>query len=92
MKPQINLRLPEDLLKRAERYAKRHGYRNLQDFATESIREKLYEKDSIKETLEIMKNKELMASLRRSREDVRKGRVISWEELQRRWKTEHAEK
>lgn len=92
MKPQINLRLPEDLLKKAERYAKVHGYRNIQNLVTESIREKLYEKESIKETMEIMKNKELMKNIRKSLQDVKAGRVVSWEEMQRRWKARHAEK
>lgn len=45
MKPQINLRLPEDLKKIAEKYAKVHKYRNLQELATESIREKVMEKN-----------------------------------------------
>lgn len=44
MKPQINLRLPEDLKKAAERYAKLHKYRNLQELATEAVREKIMEK------------------------------------------------
>lgn len=45
MKPQINLRLPEDLKKAAEKYAKTHRYRNLQELATEAIREKVTERD-----------------------------------------------
>ncbi len=45
MKPQINLRLPENLKKVAERYAKVHKYRNLQELATEAIREKVTEKN-----------------------------------------------
>ncbi len=45
MKPQINLRLPENLKKAAERYVKVHRFRNLQELATEAIREKLMEKN-----------------------------------------------
>jgi hypothetical protein len=45
MRSQINLRLPEDLQKSAEKYAKSHKYRNLQELATEAIREKVLEKD-----------------------------------------------
>ncbi len=41
MKPQINLRLPHNLKKTAERYAKTHRYKNLQELATEAIREKV---------------------------------------------------
>ena len=89
---QVNLRLPDELRKTAERFAKQHGYKSIQELAKEALREKIYEKESLKETLEIMSNKKLMASIERSREDVRKGRVISWEELQKRWKTKHAKK
>jgi len=45
MKPQINLRLPEDLKKTAEKYAKTHKYKNLQELATDAIREKVMEKN-----------------------------------------------
>ena len=44
MKSQINLRLPEGLRKSAERYAKVHKYRNLQELATEAVREKIMER------------------------------------------------
>lgn len=46
--------------------------------------------DSIVETLDIMRNKRLMRSIKRSREDFKKGKLISWKELQKRWKKEHA--
>ena len=39
--PQLNLRLPEDLKKMAEKFAKHHGYKNLQELAKESIRMKI---------------------------------------------------
>ncbi len=45
MKTQINLRLPGDLKKAAEKYAKSHRYKNLQELAAEAIREKVIEKD-----------------------------------------------
>lgn len=35
---QLNLRLPDDLKKMAEKYAKHHGYKNIQELAKESIR------------------------------------------------------
>ncbi len=44
VKPQINLRLSEELRKVAERYAKSHKFKNLQELATEAIREKVMEK------------------------------------------------
>ncbi len=45
MKPQINLRLPEGLKKTAEKYARIHKYKNLQELATEAVREKVMEKN-----------------------------------------------
>ena len=42
---QINLRLPEEMRKLAERYAKLHGYKNLQELAKVAIREKIMEKN-----------------------------------------------
>ena len=46
--------------------------------------------DTTIETLDIMRNKNLMKSIRKSREDVKRGRLISWKELQERWKKKHA--
>ncbi|MAF50841.1 MAG: hypothetical protein CMH64_02000 [Nanoarchaeota archaeon] len=40
---QINLKLPDNLLKAAQRYVEHFGFRNIQDLATESIREKVFE-------------------------------------------------
>lgn len=92
MNLQINLRLPSELRKVAEKYAKRHGYKSLQELAQDALRMKIYDEESTKETLDIMKNKELMKSIARSREDLRRGKVVSWEELQERWNKEHAKK
>ena len=89
---QINLRLPDELKKTAERFAKRHGYTSIQELTKDALREKLFEKESLKETLEIMSNKKIVENIQQSMEDVRKGRVISVKELQRRWKAKHAEK
>ncbi len=47
---QINLKLPENLLKAAQRYVDNFGFRNIQDLATESIREKVFEKNEYDET------------------------------------------
>lgn len=44
MRTQTNLRLPNDLKRAAEKYAKIHRYRNLQELATEAIREKVMRK------------------------------------------------
>jgi hypothetical protein len=42
---QINLTLPEELLKAANDYGNRFGYRNLQELATECLRQRVFEKD-----------------------------------------------
>ncbi|MBU0466366.1 MAG: hypothetical protein KJ718_06610 [Nanoarchaeota archaeon] len=46
---QINLKLPENLLLAAESYAKNYGYRNLQELASESLREKVFEDNEFDE-------------------------------------------
>lgn len=45
MKPQINLRLPKDMRKMAEKYVQSHGFKNIQELAKIAIREKIMEKD-----------------------------------------------
>ncbi len=47
---QINLKLPEKLIKAAESYVEAYGYRNIQDLAADSLREKLFEKNDYDET------------------------------------------
>ena len=47
---QINLKLPINLLNAAQSYADNFGFRNIQDLATESIREKVFEKNEFDET------------------------------------------
>mgnify|MGYP007123684864 CR=1 FL=1 len=46
---QINLKLPINLLLAAQSYANNYGFRNIQDLATESIREKVFEKNEFDE-------------------------------------------
>ena len=47
---QINLKLPENLVEAAESYVKNFGFRNIQELAAESIREKVFEKNEFDET------------------------------------------
>ena len=47
---QINLKISENLLKAAQNYAKNFGYRNIQDLASESMREKIFERNEFDET------------------------------------------
>ena len=46
---QINLKITSDFLKAAQSYAKNFGFRNIQDLATESMREKIFEKNKFDE-------------------------------------------
>ncbi|MCX6803344.1 MAG: hypothetical protein NTY48_02105 [Candidatus Diapherotrites archaeon] len=43
---QINLKLPDEVYIEAKRYSKNFGYGNIQEFIRETIREKLFEKES----------------------------------------------
>ncbi len=47
---QINLKLPLNLLEAADSYAKNFGFRNIQELATESIRQKVFENNDFDET------------------------------------------
>jgi len=72
---QINLTLPENLVKSAEEYSKKFGFRNIQELATESMREKIffqkeYDEELTPKEIEIidkfigktLKNKKLLAA------------------------------
>jgi len=77
MKPQINLRLPEDLKRAAERYSKIHRYKNLQELATDAIREKVMERNYDENFTE----KEIELIDRLIEVSIRKGRLVSKNEL-----------
>lgn len=47
---QINLKLAKNLLKIAEQYAEDYGYRNVQELAAESLREKIFEENEFDES------------------------------------------
>jgi len=47
---QINLKISKNLAEAAERYAKTYGYRNIQELATETMREKIFEESEYDET------------------------------------------
>lgn len=72
---QINLTLPENLIKAAKEYSKKFGFRNIQELATESMREKIffqkeYDEELTPKEVEIinrfidmtLKNKRLLAT------------------------------
>lgn len=49
MTQQLNLRLPENLRKSAEKYVKKHKYRNIQELTMQALREKVDDEFSRKE-------------------------------------------
>ena len=56
MNTQINLRMPQKLLSSVRSYSDEHGFGSIQDFITETIREKLFDEPEIsKEELELVK-------------------------------------
>ncbi len=75
---QINLKLPENLVEAAEEYARNFGFRNIQELAAESIREKVFEKNEFDETFN-EKEVELIDNLIDS--SIDKGELVSEDEL-----------
>ena len=47
---QINLKISKNLLEAAESYAKQYGYKNIQELISESMREKIFERNEFDET------------------------------------------
>ncbi len=78
MSVQINLRLPENLAKAATNYAKHYGYRNLQELATQTLREKVMEESEFDETFS-QKEIELFETL--AELSIKNGWLRSKEEL-----------
>ncbi|MBI4009770.1 MAG: hypothetical protein HY361_01050 [Candidatus Aenigmarchaeota archaeon] len=72
---QLNLRLPHDLKKMAEKYAKRHGYKNLQELAKESIRMRV-SREGIVEAENLWK--ELPKETREGIEEISKRPKSEW--------------
>jgi len=50
MSKQINLRLPDNLASAASSYARHYGFRNVQELATQALREKVMEESEYDET------------------------------------------
>ncbi|MBI2449478.1 hypothetical protein HYV49_04230 [Candidatus Pacearchaeota archaeon] len=75
---QINLKLPKNLIEAAERYVKSHGYKNVQELASESIREKVFEEGEYDESFN-QKEIELIDELVEL--SIKRGEVVSEEEL-----------
>lgn len=79
MKSQVNLRLPEHLMKDAEKYAKVHHYGNLQELAKAALREKIMEKNFD----DSFTQKEVSLIERLVEVSVRKGHIVSEKELRK---------
>lgn len=47
---QFNLKIPDNLLKAARSYVDNFGFKNIQELALESMREKIFEKNNYDET------------------------------------------
>lgn len=77
---QINLKLPLNLLKNAEAYAKKNGFQNIQELAKTSIREKIYSKIEYDETYS---RKELKIIGKIVDKIMAKGEFVSEEELRK---------
>ncbi len=74
---QVNLTVPENLLKQAETYAASHGFRNIQELAAEALREKVFG-DEYDETLNEKEAKLIDELLELS---ISKGKIKSEKEL-----------
>tara|TARA_Y100000310_G_scaffold289499_1_gene315945 strand:+ start:620 stop:865 length:246 start_codon:yes stop_codon:yes gene_type:complete len=67
MNAQVNLRLPQNLLRLVRTYSEKHGFGSIQDFIKETIREKLFNEPEItreelvlvKKLLEVSEKKNL---------------------------------
>lgn len=74
---QINLRLPEEVRKRAEKYIKLHGYKNIQDLAAEAVREKIMKRGYD----DNLAPKEIELIDRLIDVSIKKGKLVSKDEL-----------
>ena len=76
---QLSLTLPKPLLEKAEHYAKTYGFRNVQELATEALREKMFSDEFDEEFTE--KEIELIDNL--IEVSVSKRKVASEQELRK---------
>lgn len=77
MKPQINLRLPEEMRRTAEKYARSHGFKNIQELATVAIRDKVMERNYD----DSFTPKEIELIDRLIDASIKKGKLVSKDEL-----------
>jgi len=75
---QINLKISGKLFDAAERYVEEYGFRNIQEFAAESMREKIFEKSKYDETIT---DKEIAIIDRIIETSIKKKKFVSEKEL-----------
>jgi len=75
---QINLKLPGNLISAAESYAKNFGFRNIQELAAASIREKIFRENQFDETFT---DKEITLIDSLIEGSIKKGNLSSEKEL-----------
>ena len=67
----VSLKLESGFLSAIEKIMKKHNYMTKTEFIREAIRDKI----KILEEKEILGNKELMAQIRASQENIKKGKI-----------------
>ncbi len=75
---QINLKISEKLFNAAKKYVESYGFRNIQELAAESIREKIFEKSRYDEAIT---KKEIAIIDKLIEASVRKKKFVSEREL-----------
>lgn len=75
---QINLKLSKNLLDKANKYIKNYGYKNIQELASESIREKIFQESEYDESIS---EKEIDLINKLIELSIKKGEIVSEEEL-----------
>jgi len=75
---QINLKIPQNLIIAAESYAKNFGFRNIQELAATSIREKIFQQNQFDETFT---DKEITLIDNLIETSIKRGDISSEEEL-----------
>ncbi len=80
MTVQVNLKLQDAVYGLAARYAKLHGYRNIQDFIYHSIREKVYKNSDSGEKIS---TEEIKAIERLLEASIRKNKLANEDELRK---------
>ena len=75
---QINLKLPQNLITAAESYTKNFGFRNIQELAATSMREKIFQQNQFDETFT---DKEITFIDNLIETSIRPGDISSEEEL-----------